>query len=234
MGQGKQDGGGIHTGHRRRAKEEFLARGLSGLADHRVLELLLFYAIPQGDVNPLAHALVERFGGLTGVLNATYEQLREVKGIGENAACLLRLIPAVAARYMELNADVSGQMLTNWQFQELLLPLFLGARNELAYLVCMDAKSKLIACRPLGEGILDQVGVAKRKVMETALACNASRVALAHNHVSGVAVFSSADVRTTLELRELLRQVHVELVDHFVVAAGEMISMAASGYLKGR
>ncbi|HIT01224.1 MAG TPA: DNA repair protein RadC [Candidatus Enterenecus merdae] len=234
MGQGKQDGGGIHAGHRRRAKEEFLARGLSGLADHRVLELLLFYAIPQGDVNPLAHALVERFGGLTGVLNATYEQLREVKGIGENAACLLRLIPAVAARYMELNADVSGQMLTNWQFQELLLPLFLGARNELAYLVCMDAKSKLIACRPLGEGILDQVGVAKRKVVEIALACNASRVALAHNHVSGVAVFSSADVRTTLELRELLRQVHVELVDHFVVAAGEMISMAASGYLKGR
>ena len=191
MGQGKQDGGGIHAGHRRRAKEEFLARGLSGLADHRVLELLLFYAIPQGDVNPLAHALVERFGGLTGVLNATYEQLREVKGIGENAACLLRLIPAVAARYMELNADVSGQMLTNWQFQELLLPLFLGARNELAYLVCMDAKSKLIACRPLGEGILDQVGVAKRKVVEIALACNASRVALAHNHVSGVAVFSS-------------------------------------------
>ena len=234
MEQGKQGGGGVHAGHRRRAKEEFLARGLNGLADHRVLELLLFYAIPRGDVNPLAHALVEHFGGLTGVLNATYEQLREVKGIGENAACLLRLIPAVAARYMELNADVSGQMLTNWQFQDLLLPLFLGARNELAYLVCMDAKSKLIACRPLGEGALDQVGVAKRKVVEIALACNASRVALAHNHVSGVAVFSSADVRTTLELRQLLRQVHVELVDHFVVAAGEMISMAASGYLKGR
>ncbi|HJH62742.1 MAG TPA: DNA repair protein RadC [Firmicutes bacterium] len=234
MEQGKQGGGGVHAGHRRRAKEEFLARGLNGLADHRVLELLLFYAIPRGDVNPLAHALVEHFGGLTGVLNATYEQLREVKGIGENAACLLRLIPAVAARYMELNADVSGQMLTNWQFQDLLLPLFLGARNELAYLVCMDAKSKLIACRPLGEGTLDQVGVAKRKVVEIALACNASRVALAHNHVSGVAVFSSADVRTTLELRQLLRQVHVELVDHFVVAAGEMISMAASGYLKGR
>lgn len=231
MGQGKREGVSIHTGHRKRVKEEFLARGLNGMADHRVLELLLFYAIPQGDVNPLAHALVERFGGLTGVFNATYEQLKEVKGIGDNAATLLRLIPAVAARYMELSSDVSGQLLTNWQFQELLLPLFFGARNELAYLVCMDAKDKLIACRQLGEGVLDQVGVAKRKVVETALACNASRVALAHNHVSGVALFSPADVRTTLELRALLCQVHVELVDHFVVAGGEMVSMAASGYL---
>ena len=233
MARSKKPEGSVHAGHRKRVKEEFLTRGLSGMADHRVLELLLFYAIPQGDVNPLAHALVERFGGLSGVLNATYEQLLEVKGIGENAATLLRLIPAVAARYMEQSCDVSGQMLTNWQFQDLLLPLFLGARNELAYLVCMDAKAKLIACRPLGEGILDQVGVAKRKVVETALACNASRVALAHNHVSGIAVFSPADVRATLELRQLLRQVHVELVDHFVVAGGEMVSMAASGYLNG-
>ena len=231
MGQGKREGVSIHTGHRKRVKEEFLARGLNGMADHRVLELLLFYAIPQGDVNPLAHALVERFGDLAGVFNATYEQLLEVKGVGANTAALLRLVPAVAARYMERTSDVSGQVLTDWDYEQLLLPLFFGARNEVAYLVCLDAKSKLIACRPLGEGILDQVGVAKRKVVETALACNASRVALAHNHVSGVALFSPADVRTTLELRALLRQVHVELVDHFVVAGGEMVSMAASGYL---
>ena len=233
MGQGKREGVSIHTGHRKRVKEEFLARGLNGMADHRVLELLLFYAIPQGDVNPLAHALVERFGDLAGVFNATYEQLLEVKGVGANTAALLRLVPAVAARYMERTSDVSGQVLTDWDYEQLLLPLFFGARNEVAYLVCLDAKSKLIACRPLGEGILDQVGVAKRKVVETALACNASRVALAHNHVSGVAVFSSADVRATRELRELLRQVHVELVDHFVVAANEMVSMVASGYLDG-
>ncbi len=232
MGQDKKAGTSIHAGHRKRVREEFLARGLNGMADHRVMELLLFYAIPQGDVNPLAHALVERFGGLAGVFNATYEQLLEVKGVGANTAALLRLVPAVAARYMEQTSDVSGQVLTNWDFEQLLLPLFFGARNEMAYLVCMDAKRKLIACRMLGEGILDQVGVAKRKVVEAALACNASRVALAHNHVSGVAMFSSADVRTTLELRDLLRQVHVELVDHFVVAANEMISMAATGYLE--
>ena len=96
----------IHTGHRQRAKREFLARGLNGLADHRVLELLLYYAIPQGDVNPLAHALIDRFGSLAGVLNATYEDLVKVKGVGENTATLIRLLPAVSARYLEENSRV--------------------------------------------------------------------------------------------------------------------------------
>lgn len=219
----------IHTGHRQRAKTEFLARGLEGMADHRALELLLFYAVPQGDVNPLAHALIDHFGGLEGVFHATYEQLLEVKGVGPSTATLIRLMPALAGRYMERRTEMDGQMLTPWQFKELLMPLFFGARNELAYLVCMDGKNKLIACRKLGEGIADQVAIVTRKVMEAALSCNASRVALAHNHLSGVALFSAADLHATRELRRTLRQVDVELVDHFIIADDEMVSMAESG-----
>ncbi len=219
----------IHDGHRQRAKTEFNARGLEGMPDHRALELLLFYAVPQGDVNPLAHALMERFGSLTGVFNATYEQLLEVKGVGSHVATLIRLIPALAARYLERRTDMTGQMLTTWDFRELLMPYFFGARNEMAYLVCMDGKGKLIACRKLGEGIADEVTIMARKVVEAALACNATRVALAHNHVSGVAHFSAVDLHTTRELRRLLRQVGVELVDHFIIADDDMVSMRESG-----
>ena len=75
-----------HTGHRERMKAEFLARGLEGWPDHRVLELLLFYTIPQGDVNDLAHELVERFGSLAGVLDASVEELKKVKGVGDHTA----------------------------------------------------------------------------------------------------------------------------------------------------
>lgn len=220
----------IHTGHRQRAKTEFLARGLEGMPDHRALELLLFYAIPQGDVNPLAHALIDHFGGLEGVFNATYDQLLEVKGIGPNAATLIRLLPALAGRYMERRTEMDGQLLTTWQFRELLLPYFFGARNEMAYLVCMDGKDKLITCRKLGEGIADQVAIVTRKVMEAALSCNATRVALAHNHVSGVAMPSAADLHTTQELRRVLKQVSIELVDHFIIADDDMVSMRESGY----
>lgn len=219
----------IHTGHRLRAKEEFLTRGLSGMADHKVLELLLFYAIPQGDVNPLAHALVEHFGSLSGVLNAPYEELRKIKGVGANAATLIRLLPAVAARYLEQSGELGGELTSSWQFHDLLMPLFLGSRNEMVYLVCMDGKNKLLTYRLLGEGITDSVTITARKVMEAALVCNASKVVLAHNHVSGIAMYSAADVTTTREISRLLAQVDIELLDHFIIANDDMVSMRDSG-----
>ena len=222
----------IHTGHRRRTKDEFLANGLYGLPDHRVLELLLFYAIPQGDVNPLAHTLIDRFGSLAGVFHATPEQLMTVDGVGHNTAVLIGLVPAVAARYSQVNDRYDGRLTSNWHFRSLLLPLFFGQRSEVAYLVCMDGKNKHLVTKKLGEGIPDTVQITVRKVLETALACNATRVALAHNHVSGVAIWSDADLDTTLRLKAALREAEIELVDHFIVANGDMVSMADSGLLR--
>ena len=80
----------LHRGHRARLKEEFLVRDLEGWSDHKVLELLLCYAIPQGDVNPLAHRLVERFGDLAGILDAPMKALQEVPGMGEHSALLMK------------------------------------------------------------------------------------------------------------------------------------------------
>ena len=222
----------IHTGHRKRTKDEFLAGGLDGMPDHRVLELLLFYSIPQGDVNPLAHALIDRFGSLAGVFNATPEQLMEVDGVGHNTAVLFGLVLAAAARYLQTNSGFVGRLVATWQFRELLLPLFFGQRSELAYLVCMDGKCKPLAVKKLGEGIPDTVQITARKVLEEALACNATRAALAHNHVSGVALWSDADLDTTLRLKAVLREAGIELADHFIVAGGDMVSMADSGLLR--
>lgn len=218
----KKKPGGVHQGHRQRVKQEFMARGLAGMPDHRALELLLFFSIPQGDVNPLAHELVEQFGSLAGVFTATREQLLAVKGIGENTATLIHLMPALAGRYLEERSSFEGQLTDSWHFKELLMPLFFGARNEMVYVVCMDGKQKLISCRKLGEGVPDQVEVTGRQVVE---------VALAHNHVSGIAMCSAQDVHTTKYLAQLLRQVGVCLVDHFVIAEDEMVSMRESGYL---
>lgn len=222
----------IHTGHRGRVKEEFLTRGIEGWPDHRVLELILFYAIPQGDVNPLAHRLMDHFGSLAGVFHATHEQLMQVDGVGYSTAVLIRLIPAVAARYLADGSSVGEQYLSAWQFRELLLPLFFGQRNELAYLVCMDGKSKLIVTKKLGEGIADTVQITTRKVLETALGCNASRVVLAHNHVSGVALWSPEDLDTTLRLKRVLWEAGIELMDHCIFADDDMVSMAESGVLR--
>ena len=119
-------------------------------------------------------------------------------------------------------------------FRSLLAPLFFGQRSELAYLVCMDGKNKVLATRKLGEGVVDAVNIASRKVLEAALGCNASRVVLAHNHVSGVAFWSQADVDTTLRLKRLLEQADILLLDHLIMAGGDMVSMAESGLLRAR
>ncbi len=221
----------IHAGHRQGMKEQFLKQGLSGMQDHKILELLLFYAIPRVDVNPLAHRLVDHFGSLAGVFHATYDQLLEVEGVGANVATLLQLVPAVSARYLEESASFDGQIAAVWQLRELLAPLFFGQRDELAYLVCMDGKNKVLATRKLGQGVVGAVPIAARKVLEAALACNASRVVLAHNHVSGVALWSQADVDTTLRLKRLLAEADIVLVDHVILAGDDMISMAESGLL---
>lgn len=228
----RKETGAIHKGHRQRTKKEFLARGLTGLPDHKVLELVLFYSIPQGDVNGLAHRLVDQFGSVSGVFHATYEQLVAVDGIGDNTAVLLQLIPAVSAYYLAQSASADGQIVSTWQFFDLLRPHFFGQRGELAYLVCMDGKNKVLGIKKLGEGVANAVQITARKVMEAALACNATRVALAHNHVSGVAFWSDADVHTTLRLRTLLRETGIELVDHLIIAGDDMVSMAESGVLR--
>ena len=232
--QGEKRPPSIHTGHRKRMREEFMRSGAAGMGDHRLLELLLFYAIPQGDVNPLAHRLMDHFGSLSGVFHATHEQLMQVDGVGYSTAVLIRLIPAVAARYLADGSSVGEQYLSAWQFRELLLPLFFGQRNELAYLVCLDGKSKVLAIRKLGEGIVDTVQIVTRKVLEAALACNASQVVLAHNHVSGVACPSHADIDTTLRLKNLLAEADIALLDHLIFAGGDMVSMAQSGLLAVR
>lgn len=221
----------IHTGHRQRMKAEFLARGLEGMPDHRVLELLLFFAKPQGDVNPLAHQLIDEFGSLAGVLHATYEQLVAIKGVGENTATLIKFVLALGGRYLQERTELNNIYQTSWDFRNLLEPEFFGARNEMVYMVCLDGKFKLITCRKIGEGIADAASITTRKVLETALSFNASVVVLAHNHISGLAMPSTEDIMTTQQLARSLRQVGIQLYDHYILVDGDMVSMRASGYL---
>ena len=89
-----------HNGHRARLRQRARETGLAGLADHEVLELLLTYAIPRVDTNRTAHRLIHTFGSLSGVLEARYEDLRQVEGVGENAATLLTLFPSLTRRYL--------------------------------------------------------------------------------------------------------------------------------------
>ena len=220
-----------HTGHRQRMRERFIRYGLDNFNDHNVLELLLFYAVPRQDTNELAHRLLDTFGTLDGVFDASIDALKSVDGIGDTAAALIHLVPEAARRYF-ISKTLPGQILADSEAAgKYLLPRFLTCRDEVMYLVCMDAKLKVLDCREVGQGNTTSVSVNLRRIVQIALGQNASAVILAHNHTSGIALPSEEDIAVTLRVRDLLGQVGVTLTDHIVVAGDDFVSMADSGCL---
>ena len=220
----------VHKGHRERLKARFLETGLDSFTDVQALELLLFYAIPQKDTNPIAHALLDRFGSLSQVLDAPLEALKKVPGISDHSASLLRLVTELA-RFYQVDSAQRTEVLTSLDAcGRYLVPRFFGRKVETVFLLCLDAKCKVLCCREIGEGSVNAASISVRKVVEAALSANATTVVLAHNHPSGVALPSAADVQTTRRIAAALSAVEVKLIDHIVVAEGDFISMVQSGY----
>lgn len=220
----------VHKGHRERLKQRFLEEGLDNFTDIQVLELLLFYAIPQKDTNPIAHALLDRFGSLSQVLDASAEELRKVSGISDHSATLLTLVTQIA-RYYQVDASQRVESLTTLDAcGAYLVPRFFGRNKETVFLLCLDAKCKVLGCKEIGEGSVNSASISVRKVVETALAANATTVILAHNHPGGVALPSTEDVQTTRRIAAALSAVEIHLADHMVVAEGDYVSMVQSGY----
>ena len=219
----------IHKGHRERLKQRFLEEGLGNFTDIQVLELLLFFAIPVKDTNPLAHALLDHFGSLSQVLEADVEELKKVPGIKDHAATLLALVTQLC-RYYQVSSAQQNQVLTTLEdCGRYLVPRFFGRTKETVFLLCLDAKCKVLCCKEIGEGSVNSASISVRKVVETALAANATTVVLAHNHPSGIAVPSNEDIQTTQRIAAALYAVEIHLADHIVVAEGDYVSMVQSG-----
>ena len=218
----------IHDGHRQRMKERFLREGLDNFTEYQVLELLLFYCIPRQDTNVIAHRLISRFGSMSQVLEAPVRELKKVEGVGENAAIYLTLMKETA-RYYDVDRARQKQILpTVEECGEYLRHFFVGKKNETVYLLCLDAKCMVLGCYKVSEGGLNSAGVSARKVIDIALAANATSVILAHNHPSGLALPSADDIRTTKRLAKALHMVDVILTDYIVVADDDHISLARS------
>lgn len=221
----------IHAGHRRRVRERYMANGLEGFAPHEVLELLLFYARARGDVNPLAHALLQEFGSLHGVLEASPEQLMCVKGVGEETATLLSMIVPLFRRYQTSRATDKVQLSGYRELADYCLSLLSGLRMERFCAVMMDGNYRLLGVKVISEGSIDRVEAYPRRVVEAALNYNASRVVLCHNHPSGTLAPSPADIDCTRDILRALSAVNIVLLDHVIVADDRTCSMSMRGDL---
>lgn len=222
----------IHEGHRQRLKSRFRKEGLDNFEELYVLELLLFYCVSRKDTNPLAHKLLDQFGSLTGVLNASREELEKVEGVGENISTFLSLITQIG-RYYQVKQSEPGQILrTIDQCGNFLVPYFFGREVETVFMLCLDAKCKVICCKKVGEGSVNSANIPVRRIVEMALAANATTVILAHNHPSGLAIPSADDVQTTHRVAKALEAVEMILADHIVVSKDDFVSMVQSQYYK--
>lgn len=222
----------VHDGHRERLKERFRSEGLDGFTEVQVLELLLFYSVPRKDTNEIAHALLEKFGTLAQVLDANPADLEKVPGMGSSSALFLKLLSAAGRRYQISRTESATILRTLEQCGAYLQPRFFGRKHEAVFLLCLDAKCKVLACKQVGEGSVNSAGVPIRRIVETALSANATMVVLAHNHPSGLALPSADDIQTTKRLAVALDTVEIALIDHLVFSDDDYVSMAQSGYFK--
>jgi len=213
-------------------RERYTRQGLDGFAQHEILELLLFYAIPQKNVNPIAHALIDRFGSLYGVLNASPKQLMQVEGIGDYAATYLSLF-LQATRQAEASRGADRVKLsTRKAAVDYCIRLLDGEKRELFYAICLNGQMETIGDVLVAKGSLSDVPAYPRVVLDAVLTHNAHGVIFCHNHPGGTIAPSQADLDATATLSRLLSEIEVTLVDHIIVAEQDALSMVRNGFIE--
>ncbi len=212
----------VHEGHRERLRNRFLNEGLDNFQDHNVLELLLFYSIPMKDTNEEAHALMNTFGSLSAVFDASHKELCNVKGIGERTASLIKLMPALFKKYEIDKLNDDGVILNSSELAaKYVSKFFKGITNEQLYILCLDTNCKMLSFELISEGTLNSAPINIRKLVEIAVNSRATNFILVHNHPSGVTAPSKSDTNTTIAMADMLAEIGLKLNDHIIIGHGD-------------
>lgn len=217
MSSTKSENKNVHAGHRKRVRENVMNNGFSQLEDHRLLELLLFYSVPQGDTNGIAHDLLDRFGSLGGVISASPEELMTVNGVGQSTAIYLNSLSELVFRVSTYPHKKHKSYKKSEDMAELVRSLYVNVTVEKIYVLCFDSGMRLIKKVLIGEGDSSSTEISIRKVTEAVVSTNASRVVLVHNHPFCDASPSVYDIDTTRNVAVMLRKLESVLCDHIIV-----------------
>lgn len=218
----------IHKGHRKRVKDEFLAHGFDEKTPpHKILETLLFFCLPQGDTNPLAHQLLNKYNNsISAVLEAPIEELIQFKGLTESNAVLLKLIMPIARLCAEEENANKKNFKSLSEIHNYLIKRFAGFTEENLGILCLDGACNKISFDIVEKGDLGSVGISVRNIVKLALDKNAVFVIMAHNHPSHIALPSGADIAMTENVAQALSHINVRLIEHVIIADNDCVSMA--------
>jgi DNA repair protein RadC len=219
-------------GHRNRMRTRLLAAGPEALADHEMLEMLLFVALPRRDTKPIARELLTRFGGFGPVVSASVGELRAIEGLGDAGIAALKLAQAAASRL--LRGELAAKpIFRSWEALSDYLRATLGyEKTEQFHVLFLDLRTRLIADEIMGRGTINHAPVYPREIARRAVELHASTVILAHNHPSGTTEASRDDVAMTRDVRRALQPLGIALHDHLIVAGQTCVSMRVQGLLE--
>lgn len=215
-----------YHGHRQRLRTRFLQGGWASLQDYELLELLLTFAIPFSDVKPLAKRLIAYFGSFAAVLDASFEELIQVMGLGEYSATLIRLAKACAEYYLREEALKRQRIPSLSALIDYCRTSMGGLKDEQFRVIFLNAQNEIIAEETIQEGTVDQTVVYPRKVLEAALKYKATGLILVHNHPSGKLTPSAADQELTQAIIQAARPLAITVHDHLIISRHGYYSMA--------
>jgi DNA repair protein RadC len=217
------------AGHRARLRRRLLEGGAEALADYEVLEYLLFGAHARGDTKPLAKEMLKRFGSLSAVLDAEPGALKQVKGISEASIGALK-IAALAARRMARSEVRQKPVLGSWQALLDYLAIDMAHLTvERVRVLYLNSQNRLILDHHVGDGSIDEAAIHPREVIRRGLDIGASALILVHNHPSGNAEPSRADIQITQRIAEAGRLLGMTVHDHVIVGREGHVSLKAKG-----
>jgi DNA repair protein RadC len=206
-----------YLGHRQRLRQRFLEAGSAAVSDYELLELILFRAIPQRDLKPLAKKLLETFGSFSEVISAPIERLKEVKGLGEAAVTELKIVQASAQRLTRGEVK-QRSVLSSWSSViDYCRSSMAFADKEQFRVLFLDKRNQLIADEVQQTGTVDHTPVYPREVVKRALELAATAVILVHNHPSGDPTPSRADIDMTHAIIQVAKPLGISVHDHLIV-----------------
>jgi len=220
-----------YLGHRRRLRKRFIESGIKGLQDYEALELLLTYGVARKDTKPAAKALLKRFRGIPGVFAADIHELKEVEGIGENSAVLIKLMQALMELYLKERSLHRTKLSTPEAVVEYCRVSMGWLRDEQFRVIYLNSQNEVISEELIQEGTIDQAVVYPRKVLEYALRHKASGFILVHNHPGGLLRPSKSDIELTRRLKSASEEMGLRIHDHFIITREGHYSFYENGLL---
>jgi DNA repair protein RadC len=219
-------------GHRKRLREKFLKGDLDGFHDYEIVELLLSLGTPRRDCKPQAKEALRRFKTLRGVMEASVQELQDIKGIGPHSVFGIKFMQAVAREFLKEKSLERQVCSSSQEIYDYFYHTMRDLKKETIKIVYLNSQNHILEIQDFGQGTVDSNHIYPREVIEGALKCRAVGMVIVHNHPSGNPEPSASDFSLTRNMVLSATAMQVKIMDHIIIGDNRFYSFAGQGLLE--